>query len=139
MINVMSNIEYKRTISIVLKAVGISLIAFFVIYVIGCGANLWNAPRIHGLITYLSVILCSGISLFLLGIIYNHRNNLDEKSMRLLKVFKGLFLLGVILLIVEIMAVIPTSICDPIRIIFGIILGIAIYLVYCLKKRSSDK
>jgi len=50
-----------------------------------------------------------------------------------------LFLLGVILLIVEIMAVIPTSICDPIRIIFGIILGIAIYLVYCLKKRSSEK
>ena len=139
MINVMSNIEYKRTISIVLKAVGISLIAFFVIYVIGCGANLWNAPRIHGLITYLSVILCSGISLFLLGIIYNHRNNLDEKSMNLLKGFKYLFIIGIILLIVEVMAVIPISIYDPIRIIFGIILGIAIYLVYCLKKGSSER
>lgn len=129
----------NKTLSIVLKAVGISLIAGFIIYVIGCGANLWNAPRIHGLLTYLFVILTSGISLFLLGIIYNHKNSLDEKSMKLLKGFKGLFFIGTILFIVEIMAVIPTSICDPIRVIFGIIFSIAIYLVYCLKKRSSEK
>ena len=128
-----------RTLSIVLKTLGVFLIAVFVIYVIGCGVNLWNAPRIHGLITYLSVILCSGISLFLLGIINNHKVNLDEKSMKLLKGLKGLFLIGTILLIVEMMAVIPTSLCDPIRVIFGIILGIAIYLVYSLKKGSSEK
>ena len=129
----------NRTLSIVLKTLGVFLIAFFVIYVIGCGVNLWSAPRIHGLLTYLFVILSSGISLFLLGFIYNHKNNLDEKSMKLLKGLKGLFIIGTILLIVELMAVIPISIYDPIRIIFGIILGIAIYLVYCLKKRSSER
>lgn len=129
----------NRTLSIVLKTLGVFLIAVFIIYVIGCGVNLWNVPRIHGLITYLSVILCSGISLFLLGIINNHKVNLDDKSMKLLKGLKGLFLIGTILLIVEMMAVIPTSLCDPIRVIFGIILGIAIYLVYSLKKGSSEK
>ena len=131
----------NKTLSIVLKALGVILIVGFVIYLIGCGTNVWSAPHIHGLLTYLFVILASGISLFLLGIINDHKNNLDEKDMNLLKGFKGLFIIGIILLIVDILAVIPITfdLCDPIRIIFGIILAIAIYLVYCLRKRSSER
>ena len=134
----------NKTLSIVLKALGIILILGFIIYVIGCSANLWSAPRIHGLFSYLFAILSSGISLVILGVIYNHKNNLDTTSSKLLKAFKGLFIIGIILIIVDmlaVMGVIPVilGLGGPIRGIFGIVLAIAIYLLYRLKKCSSER
>ena len=134
----------NKTLSIVLKALGIILILGFIIYVIGCSANLWSAPRIHGLFSYLFAILSSGISLVILGVIYSHKNNLDTTSSKLLKAFKGLFIIGIILIIVDmlaVMGVIPVilGLGGPIRGIFGIVLAIAIYLLYRLKKCSSER
>ena len=131
--------ENNKTLSIVLKALGIILILGFIIYVIGCGTNLWSAPHIHGLLSYLFAILCSGISLIILGVVYNHKNNLDTTSLKLLKAFKGLFIIGIILIILDmlaVMGVIPVTLGlgNPIKVVFGIVLAIAIYLLYRLKK-----
>lgn len=134
----------NKTLSIVLKALGIILILGFAIYLIGRVTSLWSAPHIHGLYYYLFAILCSGISLVNLGVVYNRKNNLDTTSLKLLNVFKGLFIIGIILIIVDILAVmgvIPVTLGlgDPIRSIFGIVLASSIYLLYRLKKCSSER
>lgn len=129
--------ENNKFLSMVLKALGVILIVGLIIYVIGCGTGIWSAPHIQGLLTYLFAILCSGISLFLLGVVYSRKGNLNKTSLNILKGLEGLFIIGIILLIVTMLS--SLNLYDPIRVIFGTILGLAIYLVFSLRNPSSER
>ena len=135
----MANKNNNKTLSTALKALGIALIACFVIYVAGCATNLWSAPKIHHLTTCLFVTVCSGISLFLLGIVYSHKSALDDKSLKTLKGIKVLFICSIILFTVDWIAVNPMhlDLGGFVNVLFGTILGMTAILAYQAKK--SDK
>ena len=135
----MAHNDNNKTLSIVLKALGIILIIGFIIYVTGCATNLWSAPKIHNLSTCPFVIVCTGISLFLLGIVFRHKNSLDDTGLKSLKGLKILFICSLILFLVDLLMLNPVSIDlgSPVNVLFGSILGMTATLAYRAKKSDE--
>ena len=135
----------NKTLSMVLKALGILLTVGLIIALVGNAKGWWHTPRINGSGHYLFVILLTGLNLWLLGPLCGRQHNLDDKGMRLLAFHKGFFALVVLLALVDIFVVNPVipvldlSLSKIVNLLFGGLIGSAGHLLSRSRNRSVSR
>ena len=113
--------QNKKTLSIVLKALGIIMMLGAFIALIGNDFDLWHTLELNGSGRWVYVALLTGINVFLIGII----NGLDchnEAWKKQLRTFKVLFIIALVLFAVDVYLAYPVIIGS---------LGLTV-IVYCL-------
>lgn len=135
----------NKTLSMVIKALGILITIGFIIVIVGNAFNWWHAPKVNGSGHYLFVILFTGLNLWLLGAIVGRQHNLDEKGMRQLSFSKGFFLLVILLALVDLFVVNPVipvidlSLSEIVNMLFAGLFGSLFHLLFLSKNRMLSK
>ena len=135
----------NKTLSMVLKALGILLTVGFIIALVGNALGWWLTPKVNGSGHYLFVILFTGLNLWLLGAIHGRQHNLDDAGMRLLAFHKGFFALVVLLALVDLFVVNPVipvldlSLSEIVNLLFGGLIGSAAHLLSRSRNRSVSR
>ena len=98
--------QNKKTLSIVLKALGIIMMLGAFIALIGNDLDFWHTPELNGSGSWVYVALLTGINVWLIGII----NGLDchnEAWKKCLRAFKVLFIIALVLFAVDVYLAYP--------------------------------
>ena len=98
--------ENKKTLSIVLKALGIIMTLGAFIALIGNDFDLWPTLELNGSGRWVYVALLTGINVFLIGII-NGLDCLNEKGKKCLRILKVLFIIALLLFAVDVYLAYP--------------------------------
>ena len=130
----------NKTLSIVLKALGIIFTVGIIIVIIGTALGFWHTPKYNGSGHWLFVTLLVGINLWILGAIYDGKDNLNMAGKRVLAFYKAFFIIAVLLFFVDMFVFNPVisgldlSLRELVNCLFGGLLGGGLSLLCDNKK-----
>ena len=98
----MGTTENNKTLSIVLKALGIIIVLGFVLALIAACTTQWEIPSYNGNRHWFNLSLLVGLNLWLLGAIYRRSYNLNDKGKRGLGYQTGFLIIFILVCLVEV-------------------------------------
>lgn len=94
--------ENNKTLSIVLKALGIIIVLGFILALIAACTSQWDIPYYNGNRHWFILSLLVGMNLWLLGAIYSRSYNLNDKGKRSLGYQTGFLIIFILVCLVEV-------------------------------------
>ena len=98
----MGTTENNKTLSTVLKALGIIIVLGFIIALIAACTTQWKIPSYNGNRHWFILSLLVGLNLWLLGAIYRRSYNLNDKGKRSLGYQTGFLIFFILVCLVEV-------------------------------------
>ena len=92
----------NKTLSLVLKALGIIIVLGFILALIAACTMQWKIPYYNGSRHWFILSLLVGLNLWLLGAIYRRSYNLNEKGKRSLGYQTCFFIISILVCLVEV-------------------------------------
>lgn len=141
----MGTTENNKTLSIVLKALGIIMTLGCILALIVASTTQWVIPRYNGSIHWFALVLLVGLNLWLLGALYRRSYNLNDKGKRSLGYQASFLIIFILVCLVEVfwanpvIASLDLSLSEITSGLLGALLGTGIGLYLRSKNRELSE
>ena len=141
----MGTTENNKTLSIVLKALGIIMVLGFVLALIAACTTQWDIPYFNGNRHWFILSLLVGLNLWLLGAIYRRSYNLNDKGKRSLGYQAGFLIIFILVCLIEVfwanpvISILDLSLSEITPLLLGGLLGTGIGLYFRSKNRELSE